>query len=235
MKCKILNRLIIGILCLSIILINAIDMKALNAMVTLFSSGVFHANKLEDNVNIDSRDLYNLQADLDRLEESYHLKAISALNGIGCYFDSSGNASTTITTNSYTETPTYSQIIDGISQSYSKGYADGLAKNQNKEGKIIYTYHKHSSTCYGTCGRAWVDATYDVINGPDGYGLNYTVYCIKCYYCGWGISFANGAHKWHWENGNTTDPIPYTRTCPNTVLKCGKTESTIESATIVFD
>ena len=128
------------------------------------------------------------------------------------------------------------------SLSYTKGYADGLSQNQ--QANITYTYHKHTGSpsaeggCYAGCtlisttsaaktdwfGRCpncgkhtWHQGhTAYTAHFSCGYSQTYAAYVI-CVSCGAGIHTGAGPdHKCYY-------------------LSCGKTENTIESATITYD
>lgn len=85
-------------------------------------------------------------------------------------------------------------------------------------GNIKYTYHSHSSGCYSACtGTMYMFSNQAVGNGK----------WLKKYMC----------DTCHQEFGTTDSNQPSSRVCVygTLILTCGKTESTIEKAEIVFD
>lgn len=96
---------------------------------------------------------------------------------------------------------------------YNQGYADGIANINN--GSIVYTYHEHSDSCFKTCR-----VTYDITVK---YGNGLCNVNIVHHECGQSSQFLTGVPY----TGQSTEYHDY--------YICGKTESTIESATIVFD
>lgn len=88
-------------------------------------------------------------------------------------------------------------------------------------------YHSHTTSCYKSCG-----GSYSITgNGAEG------TYVVKCSRCG------NTAYKkvsdWNAGSGRTHNSQILncsinTNLPENYVLGCGKTEETIESATIIY-
>lgn len=133
---------------------------------------------------------------------------------------------------------------------YNAGYADGLAKVNN--ASIVYTYHKHKGTaknggeCYTPLYRQHVHTSscYTTVGGVcqcsayAGRWYNDTIF--RCEVCG---------HGGHGPGGicgaSTTQTVVAcgkqqgvrypSEGIETYVLSCGKTESTIEAATIHYD
>lgn len=55
------------------------------------------------------------------------------------------------------------------------------------------------------CNGTTYDIEYEHIEAPDGYGLNYTNYGVKCHVCGHEKWFGNLAERWHYNNGYRPD------------------------------
>ena len=86
--------------------------------------------------NLDTLDLYNLNKEIENLENNYKISAITMLNQYNCFFDMNGDASLGITENLYTALPKYEQILEGIPLIYKKGVEDGSSTIQ--ETIILY-------------------------------------------------------------------------------------------------
>ena len=100
------------------------------------------------------------------------------------------------------------------------GYAEGLAKIDN--ASVSYTYHSHSDSCYVT-GSCRATPTERISGGKTWIGYSHSA-------CGqaWaGIDWKDGSSNY---SGNYN---AYNHEYKN--LICGKTEQTIESATISFE
>lgn len=136
-----------------------------------------------------------------------------------------------------------------IKDAYERGYADGLAKNQNQEGTITYVYHTHTNNCkqvsqdtivtyagHGYVNR-WCPNCYGVdASVPDAVvytwaglasGKSYAalICCSRCGYYSYQTSLYDANKS---STGIGSSLGYYTKTI------CNKTEQTIESATIVF-
>ena len=121
------------------------------------------------NINSDlllnGTDILCIEETIGDVETSYKVSAINTLNGVGCYFDSNGNASVSITKNGYKTLPTYAQILEGIplvykhgcntwynkgkDEGYDKGYEVGYnagylaGKSDTPNAQVEYEYHDH--------------------------------------------------------------------------------------------
>lgn len=127
----------------------------------------------------------------------------------------------------------------GINSYYAEGYSKGAADALNKTN-IQYTYHTHEDSCYKTC----------VVSSSTSTGKGNLGKCPRCggggngelfdmettYYrhsiCGKTLSvskcYCGGCGIWFGQSASTNDISNHK------VIGCGKTTSTIESATITF-
>lgn len=122
----------------------------------------------------------------------------------------------------------------GDSEGYLRGYADGMADAAPGEAHIEYTYHKHEgdgSTVGGCYAESRVRCTGRMAatdtGTPVSNGYSYNRRCDVCGYTDTSI-------------GSSRPGIgQITGTCPQykstIVTNCGKTEETIESATIYYE
>ena len=110
------------------------------------------------------------------------------------------------------------------SAAYSQGYVDGQ-KNSTTNLDVVYTYHKHSSSCNDTCkGQLYATAV-----GREAYLNQYDqqvwVAEQKCGRCG-AVSLDYGMAK-HYVG----QPLGI---CSVSTLSCGKTTESVESVTINY-
>lgn len=92
---------------------------------------------------------------------------------------------------------------------YAEGYADGI----NNTGEIVYTYHSHTDDCYTT------------------------KYSYKCNKCGnaWGYVLSSPTAPTQCTNSECRKSNCLVISGSKQFNVCGKTTSSIESATIVFE
>ena len=117
---------------------------------------------------------------------------------------------------------------------YKKGYADGAL---NSAGKIVYVYHKHVDSCYSVCNikhqqSGWRPLN-DETNDPKDAGI-YTDCRITHSSCELAENNFTSTHR-HFMDWPGYYPTATTFNEPHNYLTCGKTEETIESASIVFE
>lgn len=130
----------------------------------------------------------------------------------------------------------------GDHDGYKRGYADGKADAAPGEAHIEYTYHIHDgvSTQAGGCyieskspciGRMTATDTGTLIpEMGEANGIGFYRYGRKCDVCGYtDTSISNGIPY----VGQIIGPCSQYKT--TIVLNCGKTEETIETATIYYD
>ena len=118
----------------------------------------------------------------------------------------------------------------GHSDGYNEGYAAGLSETTN--AALQYTYHEHTGNeneiggCYdyGSTRETIKITVQKEAYDPDRDQTNFWAVCSKCgdiwVGCSWDL--------W-WTQ------VDHTHLVEKIHLACGKTEETIESATIVFD
>lgn len=216
-----------------------------------------YANKT---VVIDSSDFMYLADEIDVLESAYKANTVSALNVMGTFFAADGSISHEPDGISGAEAVqlSFDTIISGILQSQSvehlakQGIAASIADNLSKgtaawvNGKLLigngadndayyrqgfldgqlsiydkasisYVYHEHSDSCY-------------IYNE----GHTHTVSCYDGATSGW-------KHHYDCSDDGSGCPGHPNTTCGKEesdsgyILTCKKAESTIESATIVFN
>lgn len=115
------------------------------------SSGIFHYQNGEDasqSVYFDAGDLVTLANEIDDLETDYKSGILERLNGIGTYFDGSGNFTHIPQTTENPNTLELIQLLDGISN--SQAVDTGTTANNISENK-----------------GAWIKGEYIVGNGSD--------------------------------------------------------------------
>ena len=105
---------------------------------------------------------------------------------------------------------------------YNEGYAQGIADSLDKV-EVVYTYHEHTGDesqvggCYGT-----LTGTKPVLCG-----------CIQYVHTD-SLGHSTCANCWHNHGANKCGGIVSYKQYEYIGLACGKTEETIESATIVY-
>lgn len=105
---------------------------------------------------------------------------------------------------------------NGYNEGYSKGVADSLSKVE-----VVYTYHKHTGNCYGP------------VQGVRPIRCGCTQYVFTDSLPGY-QGIASCANCKHNHPGETCSGTKGYESYTYTGLVCGKTEQTIESATIVY-
>lgn len=120
-----------------------------------------------------------------------------------------------------------------IKTAYNNGYAEGLKQSSNGNAEIQYTYHNHVSSCY--CGGYGVLSGYKHTTYDD--GTNWIA--LSCNKCGNRFDYATKNSDGSWVSSNwwtlynmsqSTAAAKYK--C--SVIICGKTTDTIESAKVIF-
>ena len=128
-------------------------------------------------------------------------------------------------------------------QGYRAGYVQGVAEgssNNATNATISYVYHQHIDSCYGTC--SVVTSYPDTSMGY--YGKCPSATCPNS----WGWHNVHSGNTIIWSCGTRKSGASYVfcSTCGNSwfpgvdmshscqTILCGKTEDTVESATIIF-
>ena len=139
----------------------------------------------------------------------------------------------------------------GYDEGYAKGYTDGYSSGQDNIGTIVYTYHVHkgNSERYGDC---YITPIYHVHENscykPCGTPVPTTIkqVYIQSIDGYWDVRICPTCKEWYNPNHISSNfnctKLTTTLICGKSTstvigyaLGCGKTERTIESATIVFD
>lgn len=119
---------------------------------------------------------------------------------------------------------------NGYRQGYTEGVADGLSKVN-----VVYTYHAHEGNssavggCYGN--KSEIRYNYTYCSCPDADDLYWPSWAGRpiCGLCDHPSDTHSGTGS---KCGAVTSQTPYTYNYIG--LTCGKTEETIESATIIY-
>ena len=176
------------------------------------SSGVSNIFNLPDASTVYNLDPSRVDANGDAIEEASYAKVDAANISAGKYcYNEAG------------------ELIVGTGadniNSFEEGYTEGLAKALSAN-HIEYTYHKHSSACNCTGHYTWTNGDYYVTREHDwqysGEWYDKTHYRHRCNKCGNII-----------ESDYANDSSIVGRVCGRQT--CGKTTSTIESATITMN
>ena len=127
-----------------------------------------------------------------------------------------------------------SGTVENPTNAYNRGYNDGYNKGFNdakSRAKIVNVYHRHSGSCYRTCTVTyrWGDC-YNSSSGGKTWGIQNRHITDTC--------TGERVENHDREYGCTSDMYNrggQTSTSTYQQLICGKTESTIEGATVSFD
>lgn len=123
---------------------------------------------------------------------------------------------------------------------YASGYSKGAADAINKTN-IQYTYHSHENSCYKTCvvssstsnGKGNLGKCPGCDRGGNGELFDMKTTYYRHSICGKALSisqcYCGGCGIWFGQSASTSDISNHT------VIACGKSNTTIESATIIFD
>lgn len=123
---------------------------------------------------------------------------------------------------------------------YASGYSKGAADALNKTN-IQYTYHSHEDSCYKTCvvssststGKGNIGKCPGCDRGGNGelFDMQTTYYWHSI--CGKSLTvsrcYCGGCGIWFGQSVSSSDISNHE------VIACGKSNTTIESATIIFD
>ena len=205
--------------------------------IDIKSNGDVVLNKDQNNIVVNTMDLFKIKDSLTILEEKYNGAIITALSTIGTIVDENYTFDTLIEgiVNSQYVDSNVEALADNISLGkkcwvngvlitgtgadndafYNKGFVEGKA-SVSTDAEIHYTYHTCTSGCYSQCGGYYTSyhPRYQGQCDP-GFWLD----CWDCTSCGSYVT---------WEKQN--------QRCTASIKVCGKISGvTIEKAEIIFN